>query len=294
MKKQPITIIIPVYKNYEMFFRYLEVNKKFFAGCEVIVMNDYPDQNITNEVNKIYPEACIVNNKVNLGFAGNVNKGVAKSTRDYVFLMNSDVVLKNDSFINSLKYFKNDSKLFAIGFAQIEKDGKKVGSNLGYFKNGLIHHSNKLITNHQSLITNFWAEGGSSIFRKDIFVKLGMLDEIFNPFYWEDIDLSYRALKSGYKVLFDPDVEVEHHHESTIGKYFDKKKILKTAFRNQIIFQWKNITDFDLLLNHVFNMPRFVIIPGFFDALIRLPLILKSRKKSIKSFTMKDRDVLNI
>jgi len=294
MKKQPITIIIPVYKNYEMFFRYLEVNKKFFAGCEVIVMNDYPDQNITNEVNKIYPEACIVNNKVNLGFAGNVNKGVAKSTRDYVFLMNSDVVLKNDSFINSLKYFKNDSKLFAIGFAQIEKDGKKVGSNLGYFKNGLIHHSNKLITNHQSLITNFWAEGGSSIFRKDIFAKLGMLDELFNPFYWEDIDLSYRALKSGYKVLFDPNVEVEHHHESTIGKYFDKKKILKTAFRNQIIFQWKNITDFDLLLNHVFNMPRFVIIPGFFDALIRLPLILKSRKKSIKSFTMKDRDVLNI
>ena len=208
--------------------------------------------------------------------------------------MNSDVVLKNNSFINSLKYFNIDSKLFAIGFAQIEKDGKKVGSNLGYFKNGLIHHSNKLITNHQSLITNFWAEGGSSIFRKDIFAKLGMLDELFNPFYWEDIDLSYRALKSGYKVLFDPNVEVEHHHESTIGKYFDKKKILKTAFRNQIIFQWKNITDFDLLLNHVFNMPRFVIIPGFFDALIRLPLILKSRKKSIKSFTMKDRDVLNI
>ncbi|KKP87007.1 MAG: putative glycosyltransferase, partial [Candidatus Roizmanbacteria bacterium GW2011_GWA2_35_8] len=142
MKKQPITIIIPVYKNYKMFFRYLEINKKFFTGCEVIIMNDYPEKNITNEVSEIYLDALVINNKVNYGFAGNVNRGIMKSSRDYVFLMNSDVVLKNNSFINSLKYFNIDSKLFAIGFAQIEKDGKKVGSNLGYFKNGLIHHSN--------------------------------------------------------------------------------------------------------------------------------------------------------
>src|SRR3989339_997966 len=294
MKFYPITIVIPVYKNYEMFFKFLEINKKYFIGCEIIIMNDYPEKNITNSVKKIYSEAIVINNKQNLGFAGNVNRGVLKATRDFVFLMNSDVVLKDYSFLIALKHFKTNNDLFAVGFSQIEKGNKIVGSNRAYFQNGLINHSHQLITNHESLITNFWAEGGSSLFNKKLFISLGMLDNLFNPFYWEDIDLSYRAWKSGYEVLYDPNISVEHHHESTIGKYFDKKKVLKTAFRNQIIFQWKNITDFDLLLNHVFNMPRFVIIPGFFDALIRLPLILKSRKKSIKSFTMKDRDVLNI
>lgn len=293
MKKFSISIIIPVYKNYEMFFKYLETNKKYFDGCEVIIMNDFPQENITKKVKKIYPEAIVVNNKRNLGFAGNVNRGVLKATRNYVFLMNSDVVLKDNSFLKALEHFKKDQELFAVGFAQIEKDGKTVGANRAYLQNGLINHSHQLVTSHQSLVTNFWAEGGSSIFRKKLFIDLGLLDELYNPFYWEDIDLSYRAWKAGYKILYDPNVKVEHHHESTIGKYFDRSKILRTAFRNQLIFHWKNLTDRDLIFKHLLNIPKFIFILGFFDALIRLPKILQARKKTIKLFVKSDKEILS-
>jgi len=291
--KYPISIIIPVYKNYEMFFQYLEINKKYFDGCEVIITNDYPQENITKQVKKIYPEAIIINNKKNLGFAGNVNHGVLKAKRNYVFLINSDVILRNDSFLTALKHFESDNKLFSVGFAQIEKDGKIVGANRGYFKNGLINHSNQPISNFQQPISNFWAEGGSSIFKRKLFVDLGLLDELYNPFYWEDIDLSYRAWKAGYKILYDPNIQVEHHHESTIGKYFNKSNILEIAFRNQLIFQWKNLTDRDLIIKHLLNLPKFIFIPGFFDALIRLPKILQARKKTIKLFTKTDKEILD-
>lgn len=274
-----------------MFFKYLEINKKYFDGCEVIVMNDYSKKNITKQVKKIYKEAIVINNKTNLGFAGNVNKGVLKANRNYIFLINSDVVLKDDSFVKSLEYFKKDRKLFAVGFAQIEKDGMIVGSNRAYFKNGLINHDHLQPTNY-SLQPNFWAEGGSSIFRKNIFIYLGLLDELYNPFYWEDIDLSYRAWKMGYKILYDPTIKVEHHHESTIGKYFDKSKILKIAFRNQLIFHWKNLTDQDLIIKHFINLPKFIFISGFFDALIRLPKILQARKKTVKLFKKTDKEIL--
>jgi GT2 family glycosyltransferase len=274
-----------------MFYKYLEINKKYFSGCEVIVMNDYPQENITKPVRKIHPEAVVVNNRKNLGFAGNVNRGVIKADGKYVFLMNSDVVLKDSLFLKALDHFKKDKKLFAVGFAQVEKDGKIVGANKGYFEKGLINHSQQFASNDQTTL-NFWAEGGSSIFRKDLFVDLGLLDELYNPFYWEDIDLSYRAWKAGYKVLYDPSVKVEHHHESTIGKYFDKSKILKTAFRNQIIFQWKNLTDKGLLFNHLLNLPRFIFLSGFFDALIRLPQILQARKKTIELFKKTDKEIL--
>jgi len=289
----PVSIIIPVYKNYQMFYKYLQINKKYFDGCEVIVMNDYPLENISKSVKKIYLNAIIINNKKNLGFAGNVNKGVKKATRNYVFLMNSDVVLKDDSFLKSLDYFKKDRKLFSVGFAQKEKNGKIVGANRGFFQNGLIQHSHQLLTTHYSLLTNFWSEGGASIFRKKLFVELGMLDELYNPFYWEDIDLSYRAWKMGYEILFNPSVIVEHHHESTIGKYFDQKRILRTAFRNQLIFQWKNLTDKELLLKHLINLPKYILNPGFFDALLRLPQILKERKKIVKLFVKGDKEILN-
>ena len=58
-----------------------------------------------------------------------------------------------------------------------------------------------------------------------MWLKLGGMDTLYSPFYWEDIDLSYRAWKSGYQILYDPNIIVEHHHESTIAKYFDKKKV---------------------------------------------------------------------
>jgi len=294
IKKCPVSIIIPVYKNYKMFFKYLEINKKYFEGCELIIMNDYPLENITKPVKKICPEAFVINNKKNLGFAGNVNRGVLRAARNYVFLMNSDVVLKDNSFLKSLEYFKKDQKLFAVGFAQIEKDGKIVGANRSYFKNGLINHFHQPISNFQQPVSNFWAEGGSSIFKRKFFIDLGLFDKLYNPFYWEDIDLSYRAWKAGYKILYDPNIKVEHHHESTIGKYFDKSKILETAFRNQLIFHWKNLTDKDLILKHLFNISRFIFIPGFFDALIRLPKILQARKKTIKLFIKSDKEILNL
>jgi len=207
--------------------------------------------------------------------------------------MNSDVVLKDNSFLKALEYFKKDRKLFAVGFAQKERDGKIVGANRGYFKNGLINHSSRITPNSYHLTPNFWVEGGASIFKRKLFLQLGMLDELYNPFYWEDIDLSYRSWKAGYKILFDPLIIVEHHHESTISKYFDNSRILKTAFRNQLIFQWKNLTDKDLLIKHLINLPRYVLIPGFFDALVRLPKVLNSRKKIVKLFKKGDKEILS-
>ena len=289
MKSYPISIVIPVYKNYTMFYKYLRANKKYFDGCEVIVVNDYPKENITRPVKKIYPESRVFNNKKNLGFAGNVNRGIAKSKRKYVFLMNSDVVLKNYSFIKALDLFKKNSRLFAVGFAQKEKGGKIVGANRGYFKNGFVHHSGKKL---KQTGNNLWAEGGASMFRKNLLKKLGLFDPLFNPFYWEDIDLSYRAWKAGYKVMFAPGIVVEHHHESTIGKYFDKSKIIKTAFRNQLLFHWKNLTDRDLLNSHLIRLPLHFFAPGFFDALLLLPRVLTARKAVVKLFKKKDKEIL--
>jgi GT2 family glycosyltransferase len=290
----PISIIIPVYKNYEMFYGFLEKNKKYMSGSELIIMNDFPEENITKSVKKIIPDAVVVNNKINLGFAGNVNQGVLKATRKYVFLMNSDVVLKNNSYLTATKHFEKNNNIFAVGFSQIEKDGKIVGANRAYFQNGLINHAHLQPTNYNlQSCPIFWAEGGSSIFRKDLFISLGMLDELFNPFYWEDIDLSYRAWKAGYIVMYDSNIKVEHHHESTIGKYFDKSKVLKTAFRNQLIFHWKNLTDSDLILKHLLNFPKLILIPGFFDALKMLPKILESRKKALKLFVKSDNEIIS-
>ena len=204
--------------------------------------------------------------------------------------------------INSINHFKNNLILFAVGFAQQEKSGKIVGANRGYYNHGFINHSSRLINNKKSISNNFWAEGGSSMFRKELLIKLGLLDELYNPFYWEDIDLSYRAWKAGYEVKYDPTIMVEHHHESTIGKYFDKTKVLKTVFRNQLIFQWKNITDTKLIINHIAILIKQLVmallkldaifLSGFLNAIKLLPMIIKSRQSVTKLFIKSDQNIL--
>src|SRR3989344_4764748 len=140
IQQLPISIIIPVFKNYEMFFSNLKNNKIFITGCEVIVLNDFPQVKISNKVKAILPSAIAIDNNVNLGFASNINKGVKNSSGDYIFLLNSDVVLQNDDFKKSVDQFKKDKSIFALTFVQVDADGKLIGANKGFFKNGLINH----------------------------------------------------------------------------------------------------------------------------------------------------------
>jgi GT2 family glycosyltransferase len=43
-------------------------------------------------------------------------------------------------------------------------------------------------------------------------MQLKGFSPVFEPFYWEDTDLSYRGQQQGWKVLFDPRCKVIHHH----------------------------------------------------------------------------------
>lgn len=241
-----VSVIIPVYKNLEQFFNNLKHNLQYLKDCEVILVNDYPTESIVKEVKK-FPHVKLLENDKNLGFGSTVNRGVKEATHDYVMLLNTDVVLKDNSFKNALKHFEDDETLFGVSFAQLEKDNTIVGKNRFFWKKGLFFHT---AANNLNFGYNGWAEGGTCMIDRSKFVILEGFDPIYKPFYWEDIDLSYRAWKRGFKIVFDPEILVEHHHEGTTGKYFLKSHVETVAFRNQFFFIWKNITDKDLCIQH--------------------------------------------
>ncbi|MCX6724718.1 MAG: hypothetical protein NTV20_01290, partial [Candidatus Shapirobacteria bacterium] len=145
---------------------------------------------------------------------------------------------------------------------------------------------------------SFWASGGSGAFRKDIWSELGGLDEIFAPFYWEDTDLSYRAWKRGYQVLWEPKSIVHHQHEGTIGSSFSKKYIDFISQRNQLIFIWKNITDFKMLFVHKMALGKKLLTkPGYWRpylaALSKLHLILPRWFKEKTQQKVSDQEIFS-
>jgi len=132
-----------------------------------------------------------------------------------------------------------------------------------------------------------WVSGGSAAFRKSIWMELGGMDERFNPFYWEDIDLSYRAKEKGYTVLFEKKSVVHHfHEEGKIRQEFTKKQVEDIAFRNQFYFIWKHAPLSQFCLSIIWTPIRIVkemikgnweMFRGLFFALPRLPELLLGR-----------------
>lgn len=293
-----ISVIIPAYKNTDLLLKNLKHNLPHLKNCEIIIVNDDPEKSIKKDLEP-YP-VVLIENKENLGFGGTANKGVEQAKSPYVMLLNSDVILSDSSFKQCGDHFKKDNSLFAVTFAQQEKDGTIVGKNKFFFKRGLFFHKK---ADDLRFGQNAWAEGGTSLFDRNKFLELGGFDTIYKPFYWEDIDLSYRAKKHGYLVLFDPKIQVTHYHESTIGKYFSKKYVKEIAYRNQFIFIWKNITAPLLVFSHlIFFIPNLLYyalknepdyIKGYFDALKLFGEIMKKRAAQKKYHLQTDSEILS-
>lgn len=246
-----ISVIIPVYKKKEMFLSNLENNLQFLKGVEVIVVDDASLEGLDKDI-ALYKSVRYLRNQKNLGFARTVNKGIAVAKGKYIMLLNSDVRLVDDSYKKAFQYLETDKNLFAVSFTQRQDDGSLVGKNAIFFRQGMVRHKSAL---DLSLGPSGWAEGGAAMFRADYLSELGGLEELYSPFYWEDIDLSYRAQKMGWRVLFDPEIIVEHKHETTISSFYDKTTITTIAYRNQFIFIWLNITDKVLFIVHLLSLP---------------------------------------
>lgn len=295
-----ISIVIPVYRNTKLFLHNLAINKPFIESCEIIVVNDYPPNDITAAVQEIIPQSKVILHATTKGFGQTINDGVSRATGQYVMFMNTDVTLNDARFTESVLQFEKSPKLFAVSFAQKDRENNIHGGNKGSFFDGFIRHSGRPAN---KISPNLWAEGGSMICRRDLFIKFQGFDELYSPFYEEDKDLSYVALKSGYSVFFDPSIVVNHHHGSTIGSYFEKAKIKTIAHRNLFIFHWKNITDTDLFYKHLLAIPKMILstllhgdvtlVIGFLQALVRLPVIITKRHNQEKYFIKTDAEVLS-
>ncbi len=297
-----ISFVIPNYNGSHLLSRNLPKvieEVKGYKEADIIVVDDASTDDSLSVLEKC--EVKVLRNEKNLGFSSTVNKGVESSDSDIIILLNSDVYPEKGFINNIIKNF-DDPNVFGVGAMDKSiENGKTVlrGRGVGQWKRGFLVHKKGEIDRNNTL----WVSGGSSAFRKSIWDKLGGLNTIYNPFYWEDIDLSYRALKSGYKLIFDSKSVVYHEHEKgSIKSNYTERQIKTIAYRNQIIFSWINITDFTLVIEHLIFLPYHILkaivmgdtpfIVGLLKALILSPKVIKSSLIVMSHFVKKDSEVM--
>lgn len=267
-----ISVIVTNYNGQKLLKKFLPyVFENSTEADEIIVTDDASKDDSIKYLKNIqskYPKLKIIHHIKNIGFAANTNFAVNKAIGDYIVLLNNDINPQKNYIKNSLNHFK-DEKVFGIGFAEI---GNENWARI-YWKSGYIQYNQGKPSN-KSHITG-WLSGGSSIIKKEYFLKLGGFDTIYKPFYSEDVDLGYRAWKSGYKLIWQPKAQVFHQHESTISR-FPKRFTDYVKERNRLLVVLRNITDPKLLLeNKLAIFSRCLLGPNYLK-------IIRAAKKEIK------------
>jgi len=290
-----ISIIIPNYNGLSLLEKNLPYvvrakNNKRNNILEIILVDDGSIDSSVEFIKKNFKEIKIVKHKVNRGFSASVNTGARTARGDLLALLNNDVLPSANFLETAFSLFENPD-VFAVSFNE-----KNYGGAIGYFENGFVGH--RPSQKSTKAMESFWANGGSGLFRREFWMKLGGMDEkLFSPFYWEDVDLCYRALKRGWLVLWNPSSKVVHNHESTIGK-INKKYRENIQERGQLLFIWKNITSTNLFRKHLAGLvTRITKHPGyikiFFMALGKIGLVFKARRKEIKESKISDEAIFS-
>lgn len=296
-----VSIIIPNWNGRELLEKHLSSVIAAAGKSEIIVVDDASTDTSVTLVKEKFPSVKIIKKSRHEGFASTVNEGVAATSGDIVVLLNTDVV-PEEGFLSPLLAHFEDPNVFAVACMDksIEKDSTVLrGRGTARWRRGFFVHGRGDVDKK----TTAWVSGGSGAFSKALWNELGGMDTLFNPFYWEDIDLSYRALKAGFRLVFEDKSVVTHlHEEGKIKHEFSPFFVRQIASRNQFQFIWKNTADRNFILSHILWTPLVLVrallrfdaafVIGYFLALVRFPLILEHRFRQKSLWRLSDRSLL--
>ena len=299
-----VSIIIPNYNGKELLEKNLpflfEAIKNYKENIEIIVVDDGSFDRSIYFLNENYPSIKVISLKKNLGFSKAVNIGVKEAKYKIIYLLNNDIRVEKDFLSSIVEHFK-DPFVFSVSSCQIQKENQNYNTVYPKIFLGMFLHYYSEVFDKDSIEILF-SSAGASAFDKDKFLSLGGFDELYSPFYFEDIDLCWRAYRKGYKCLLEPKSIVIHKGRETISKLYKDSKINSIYWRNYFFFLFKNFP-FSLILKFFLFFPinffiaehiRSNFLKGLLEAIKKIKYIYKIRKKLKKEkFLYNYKDIIN-
>lgn len=169
--------------------------------------------------------ANVERNESNLGFAANVNRGMARTESDVVLILNQDCYGVPDWSMGWDAALLNaflDSNVAIVG-ARLLRPSGVIQSAGGEFDaacqpwHRCLDYSNP---HHPDVATPReveWVTGAALAIRRSVWDELGGFDPIYGRGYFEDVELCLRAREAGYLVWYEPRCTLIHRVGSTGG-----------------------------------------------------------------------------
>jgi len=236
MDKTPVSAIVISYNGF-----------RFIPDClsslnadlgdrphEIIIVDNHSTDGALEYIEQHYPEAILIKNDGNLGFARAVNQGIEAARHDYLWILNQDIRIRIGCLEALMGCAEKLSRPGVIGPRYVGFDGRLQSSCRRFPR---YHHLFFELTGlaylfPRSHLFNGWKMGdfdhataapveqpmgAAMLISRPAVAEIGMMDESFGIFF-NDVDFCHRLQEAGYVNYYCVDGVIEHYVGGSVSR----------------------------------------------------------------------------
>lgn len=232
-------------------------------SVEFIVVDNNSSDGSVEYLKDAFPEVVFIANTDNCGFAKANNQGIRIAKGKYVLLLNPDTVISEDTLSDCKRFMDEHEKAGAVGVKMLKTDGsfayesrrgvptpfvafcKMSGLGTLFPRSRTFGRYYMRYLDIDSTEPIEVISGAFVFIRRSVLDKSGLLDEDFFM-YGEDVDLSFRLLRTGYQNYYLPTRILHYKGESTQKSSY---KYVYNFYNAMLIFFQKHYSHYNFLIS---------------------------------------------
>jgi len=268
MKNKELSIIILNYNTRDLLVDCVNSIVKNTKGIsyEIVVCDNASTDDSIEAISRLGlgNTLKIVRNEGNLGFAKGNNRAKKVVAGEYILFLNSDTTVPAGTLKKSLDYLRANKDIGALGVKTVLPDGSLDRDARRSFPSpwvSLTHFSGlDRVFPKSKLFARYWygyrsgnmiqdvesLQGAFFLIKKDLLNRIGWFSEEYF-LDGEDIDLSWKVRQAGYRVVYYPEVYINHIKKAT--KKLRAKSIGEGVNSMEIFYRKHMWSRYPLVLN---------------------------------------------
>lgn len=238
-----ISIIIVNYNTRELLENCLESVFRHTSGIsfEIILVDNASTDGSVVMVRQQFPSVRVIALEQNIGFGNANNRGVVDASGEYLFFLNSDTLLQDNSVAVLWNFLQENPGCGIAGGNLVNFDGKPIHSYSIVFPGPYADLTRFFRSFHKVVYGKSWeynhtgkplsvayVTGADLMIRRDLFQETGGFDPDFFMYY-EETELSVRIKKRGYTIYSVPEAVILHKKGGSLHFAQDTRETIHTS-----------------------------------------------------------------
>lgn len=223
---------------------------------EIIVVDNASLRNDIPILRKKYPSVRILRSHEKINYASGYNLGATISNGKYLFFVNNDTCVKDDSLHYLVECMKTDHTIGGVCPMLCYSDEDALIQFAGFspltrytLRNKCIGHKEEVDNIYMQPMEIPYLHGAAMMVKREVYERVGGIPTMYF-FYFEEWDWSLAIQACGYKLWYEPHCVI--YHEKSRGERLPSQLKVYYRIRNRFLFAYRNRTRRERFISHFY------------------------------------------